>query len=198
MKDVTEIGSGMRSLAKLMAVGMILLPTAASSVQPQRNDEFGIEATFPEGGRVCITRSGSHPLGFFAWYGGRPTDCNTTRGDQRASVLAVYAYYNSAFEGPARRLLSEECSTPAARWRGEIDLRGLSFRGFASAACAFRKPDGSIHVEVVAQGGQSYADRRIYPRINYTAALITRVDRRARDMAMFRRFLSDIRIAPPR
>lgn len=188
----------MRSSATLLAVGLALLPSAARGVQPQRNDEFGIEASFPRGGRVCVTRSGSHPLGFFAWYGAMPTDCNATRGDLRASVLAVYGYYNSAFEAPARSLLSEECSTPAAGSRREIDLRGLSFRGFASAACAFHKPDGSIQVEVAAQGGQFHADGAVYPRINYTAVLVTRPSRMAGDLAMFRRFLADLRIAPPR
>lgn len=196
MKKMPRVGLHPWRFLGLPAVLLALLPTAAPA-QVSRNDEFGIEARFPAGGRVCLTRSGGHPLGFFAWYGGRPTDCDTTRGDPRASVLAVYGAYNTTFDAPASRVLSEECIRGAARRPTGIDLRGLSFRGYGSASCAYRRTDGTIHVEIVAQGGRFHADGTNYPRINYTAALVTRPGRLTTDMAMFRRFLAGIRLAPP-
>lgn len=192
--DMTSVAK-VRNIAIALTAGCgILLLVATNSPNLHRNDEFGLKVSFPDGGKVCVASSGDHPHGFYAWYGGRQTDCGSTNADPSASVLSIYASYNTTFEASPRQVLSEACRRGSASSANAIDLGGLSIPELASDACSIQRPDGSLEIEVGAQGGELVADGTAHPRINYSASLITRLDRVDRDLAMFREFLSGINV----
>lgn len=167
------------------------LSAAAPRPHVYRNEEFGIEAIFPAGSRVCEARSGDHPHGFYVWLS-RPTVCNAVRDNSSASAMGIYASGNTSFESSP---LAELPCRNGAKPRGIlVDLGGLSFRRLYSVSCALRLPDGSLNVVVAAQGGSWASDdnspEASTPYINYAATLHTRPERLRRDMVLFRQFLA--------
>lgn len=186
-----------RSIA-LATLCFLTLSAASDGQRHYRNQEWGLDVAFPAGGRVCEARSGDHPHGFYAWYGGRPTDCRSSVADPRASAMGVYASYNASFETSARSELP--CSDGSLPQIGSVSLRGLSFRGIASIRCAVRNPDGSLEFVVAGQAGRWGSGvpgpEGRTPYITYSAFLVTRPGRAARDIAMFRVFLAHLVIRP--
>jgi len=180
-----------RSLLMLCCVPVFV---ASSCVDSYRNDEFGLEVSFPPGGKVCTASSGGHAHGFYAWYGGRETECGSTQPDVHATVLSIYASYNTTFDNSPYETLREECRAQALSQSDAVHLRGLSFAGLASATCMVRRADGRLEIEVVTQAGRFPTGGTLRPRINYTATLITQGERVGEDLALFRRFLEDIAI----
>jgi hypothetical protein len=187
-----------RDLTMILLALVCLTGAANAADEPRRhrNDEFGIEARFPAGARVCVALSGDHPVGFHAWLG-RPTDCNAPR-PPLVSAMNVTAIYNATAETAPDAFL--DCRNGSVPRRSGVDLRGLGFRHAASVRCAVRRRDGSLEILVAAQGGR-YARRdgsplSRAPLINYAAVLKTRPERLRRDLATFRNFLATIVIRP--
>jgi hypothetical protein len=165
---------------------------AAEAPRVHRNVEYGIEARFPVGSRVCEARSGDHPIGFYAWLG-RQTDCGVAM-PRSMGAMNITANYNAAFETSPSVLL--ECRNDSVPRGSRVDLRGLALPGIRSTKCAVRRGDGSLEIFVAAQGGnwggRVRSSEARAPLINYYAVLRTRPERAQRDMATFRRFLSQI------
>lgn len=184
----------------MIALALACLPgpaNAAAGPRVHRNGEFGIEARFPAGARVCAALSGDHPVGFFAWLGAR-TQCQAAKPSS-VSAMNITASYNSAFERSA--IVHLECRNGSVPRRSGIDLRGLAIPRLRGGSCAIRRQDGSLEVFVAAQGGNwGRLDRSSVPGaplINYYARLKTRPERVERDMAAFRAFLARMEIRPP-
>jgi hypothetical protein len=170
--------------------------SAAEGARLHRNGEFGIEARFPAGARVCVALSGDHPVGFYAWLDAR-TQCDAARPSS-VSAMTITASYNSAFASAAIVYLG--CRNGSVPRRSGLDLRGLAIPRLSGGSCAIRRPDGSLEIFVAAQGGswgrRNRASGPGAPRINYYAALKTRPERVRRDMAAFRAFLANLGIRP--
>jgi hypothetical protein len=172
------------------------LSAARNGSRVYRNGEFAISAQFPAGARVCEARSGDHPHGFYAWLGGRLTDCHATVPDPAVRAISIYASYNASFQTSAASLLP--CPGGGApRGRG-VDVRGLSLRGLPSIRCITQQRDGTIEIAVAARGGRWASHYRSAEfragAIDYVAALDTRPERLAGDLVLFRAFLSRLEI----
>jgi hypothetical protein len=178
----------------MSAICLLSLSGAADAPRPYHNEEWGIHVTFPAGSTVCEARSGDHPHGFYAWYGGRSTDCRAVRPDPSASAVGIYASYNTSFETSANGELP--CRNGTAPRGSSISLRGLAFPRLNSVTCAIRRRDGSLEFVVAAQAGTwgpgASSPEFTAPHINYRAFLSTRPAHAARDLAMFREFLAHI------
>lgn len=165
-----------------------------------RNDEFGISATFPPGGKVCPALSGEHPHGFYAWYHGQQTLCGATHIDPAVSAISIYASYNSAFLKSPWDELPASCRKDKPLASHET----LSFRGYKSVSCETRQADGRVMVDVIAYTGKwKNADNDPDPDLqtsylSYRASLMTTSDRLEKDMVLFRTFIAGINIRPPR
>lgn len=86
------------------------LPASAAVVDFQ-NEEFNFRVVFPAGSQVCPAVAASHPYGFYAWYG-QTTACDGAKADTTASMMGVYAAYNTTYQRSASGALPRACRPP--------------------------------------------------------------------------------------
>jgi hypothetical protein len=155
---------------------------------------MGLLAVFPAGSRVCLTRSGDDPRGFYAWYGTSETGC-PERGDIPAAYMSVSSAFNALFYGSPREAAPSDCRTPSAAVRQLLRGRHLAIPGHRSFVCQEEEPSGRIELVVYALAGER---PKLWPEgvppIVYYAALGTIPPRLDRDIRMFRAFLRTVRV----
>lgn len=171
---------------------------AAVSLKQYQNEEFGIQTAFPEVNKVCVARSGDHPIGFFAWLG-RTTECDRPKSPLTSSI-SITAAYNSSFDIKPDTKLCRDREVPEGM---DLSLTDLAFPGFKSVRCATRLEDDLVSVVVAAQAGtwedaELRAEARRAPAVNYYAQLITTSRRIDRDIVIFRYVLNKTNIEAPK
>ncbi len=164
------------------------------------NDEYGIGMNFPAGSTVCQSRSGDHARGFFAWYGSALScrDSDEFPKDGSSSAISVYADYNTNFETSAKAELDDNCQTRGFQQViSSAEWDRLTIPGHATIKCAVKNSDGTIVIDVVAQGGQwreTDGSPKV-PYIFYNASLFTHASRIKHDLPMFEAFLKGVIIS---
>jgi hypothetical protein len=185
-----------RSIIVLPMIGVGILTEGSSPSAALINREFGIRTRFPSQLTVCRARSGSNPVGFYAWLT-RRTDCEMPRPD-RTSSISITASYNASFR---TGYSLEFCRDGPAPSKLRINLRTLAFPHHPSGSCVKQNKDGSVEVLVVTQGGRGggkdiEAGTAGVPKINYQALLRTRPNRLEKDLLVFRKVLQDTKVRP--
>ena len=154
---------------------------------------MGLSAVFPAGSRVCMTRSGDAPRGFYAWYGTSAAGC-PERGDIAAGRLAIDSSFNALGDRTPEEAIGA-CRPFPASLAEKSGGGGLSFRRLPSLACMSALPDGWLEISVHALAGRSpSASPPEAPLVLYTASLTTKPDRLQEDIPMFRSFLGRLQI----
>lgn len=161
------------------------------------NEEMGLSAIFPAGSRVCMNRSGDAARGFYAWYGIDEAGC-PERGDLAGTYMGIGSSFNAAFHRSIREAAGGDCRPPVGRV-GRLLLRApLRIPGHHSLACQSPGQGEGIEILVYAMTGRWPRDFNEHaPRMIYWASLQTSPQRLARDLRMFRTFLSNLRIGIP-
>jgi hypothetical protein len=153
-----------------------------------------ISALFPAGSRVCLTRSGDTPRGFYAWYGIDEQGC-PERGDRAATRMVINSTYNANFHTSLEEVHPPDCKPldPVVREATRQDLR---LRGRRSQICQYTAPGGRLELLLTTFGGTQSDGFPRAPDIVYNVNLETSRGRLERDLPMFRTFLANLRLAP--
>ncbi|MDB5474798.1 MAG: hypothetical protein JWP49_309 [Phenylobacterium sp.] len=148
---------------------------------------MGIRVVFPVGARVCKSRSGDAPRGFYAWYGATVSGC-PERGDIDATYMGVSSHWN-ALDYTSPNQEEGDCQPLSPGLRG---FR-LAIAGHASVACQRIGPRGALEVWIYALAGKP-SEQGGPPRTVYYAFLGTHAGREQQDMPRFEQFLTGIEI----
>jgi len=175
-------------------------PVPSDGVRPFVNEEFGLRVVFPRGSRVCLTRSGDAPRGFFAIYG---ADAGCAERPERPPRFIVFDLgYNALFRASLAEVLPDDCRPPGAALRRRIGSPAPAFPGLRSAICQLPSRTGDIELYVYTMAGQQpRRDSSPESRTPYAiaiASLGTTAAHFDEDLARFRRVLASARIRPPR
>lgn len=176
-------------------------PAHLSDGTPVANEEYGIQAVFPAGSKVCEGLSGSHPHGFYSRLGDDRMECRPSRDPPNVTALSVWADYNTAFYKTPDEASGEACRTTGVGDRLTApDGRPFRLKGLASRVCERAGADGAFSIEVTAMVGRWGGDDEDAdaPYVIYTAGLTTTPDRLAADKVVFQRFLDGLVLTPPR
>lgn len=154
------------------------------------NDEMGLRAVFPAGSRVCMSRSGDAPRGFYAWYGTTAAGC-PERGDIPATFMGISSSFN-ALSYKSLREASHDCRPLSPVIRARLHGSLLKIAGHDSLACQSDGQNGELQIIVYALAGRPTDEGA--PGVVYFASLGSRADRLDGDLAMFRAFLGRLRV----
>ncbi|HMG46352.1 MAG TPA: hypothetical protein VK614_02680 [Allosphingosinicella sp.] len=160
------------------------------------NEDFWLGVTFPRGSRVCLTRSGDAPHGFFARYG--PVQDCAERPDRGPEFIAIYAEYNALFETSLRAIVPADCGPLSSPVRRHLGRGGLSFPHYRSVACQTPVGGGAIEISVHALAGPWQRADSIPGRSRaavYFATLGTTPAQLDADLIRFRRVLGSVQIS---
>jgi hypothetical protein len=166
-------------------------PVLSNGVRAFVNEEMALRATFPAGSRVCLSRSGDAPRGFYAWYGTSEAGC-PERGDIPASFMGLSAHWNAAFARSAEQA-ADPCRPLSGRVKRLLQGAALAIPGHRSLACARDGPEGRVEVTVYALGGPADPDEGV-PGVVYFAVLGSTPERLEQDLVRFRQFLRLVRV----
>lgn len=170
---------------------------ASSDVQlnseQRRNDEFGFEVMFPHGGEVCIARSGDHPRGFYAWYGSTEPACNTTHIDPSATVLGIYARYNTDFDDASSGRNELSCRDGSENVTDSPEFHGISIPRRAFVLCLARDRFDGVKLEIMTSYRPITYDDGELSNIIYYVYMTSNEDLFERNLDKFRYFVSSIR-----
>jgi hypothetical protein len=168
-------------------------PVVSDGVRPFRNDDMGLQATFPAGSRVCLARSGDAPRGFYAWYGSNRTDC-PERGDIPAAYISISSAFNAMFRHSLRESAGD-CQALSQSLARKLREQPLEIPGHQSMVCQQDASGNRIELLVYAMAGQQRDDASdVSPAVIYWASLGTTPDRWAHDIRVFRAFLHTVQI----
>ncbi|WP_129794125.1 hypothetical protein [Sphingosinicella sp. CPCC 101087] len=166
----------------------------SDGARPFVNENMGLSVVFPQGSRVCMSRSGDAPRGFYARYGTGATGCPEGREDSPEASMGLNSSFNATFLAtPAE--VAGSCTPPDEAILQHFGADGLVFPGHRSLACQSIGKDGSIDLTVYALAGEWAGDPpEDVPHVVYRATLGTRPGRLEEDLRMFRTFLGQARI----
>lgn len=167
-------------------------PVVSDGRRPFINDEMGLAAIFPAGSRVCITRSGNAARGFYAWYGKTESGC-PERGDIPATSMGISSSFNATDYTSLHQAAGRDCRPLSQTIQARLGEARLSIAMQPSLVCERLEPDGATTIYVYAMAGRAGWNPRV-ARTIYFASLGTRGAPQADDLAMFRTFLSRLRV----
>lgn len=176
-------------------------PIISDGIRVFRNRDMGLRATFPAGSRVCLSRSGDAPRGFYARYGATEPGC-PERGDGPASSMGIGASFNTTFQRSLGEAAAGDCGPLSGRVTALLAGEALAIPEHRSLACQADRRDGRVEIVVYAMAG-SWPDGSPggspgdAPRVIYWASLGTEPQRLGQDLDMFRAFLRTVRIGDP-
>jgi hypothetical protein len=163
-----------------------------------RNADYGITLPIPDAAQMCpvpaedVTHHGAQFL-----LG--TNDIRLCKVYSGKRYVLVWAQFNIAddtktlhafFQWQCGEEAKGQCQTPPA---------GLQINGLPSEAGRVDHPDGTIEILVVTQAGKPNPDfDSTVPANNYQLSLVTNAQSFDQDLAVFREFLSSIRISPDR
>jgi hypothetical protein len=168
-------------------------PVTSDGARVFKNDEMGLQAVFPEGSRVCMSRSGDAPRGFYAWYGTTVAGC-PERGDIPAAFMGISSSFN-ALAYKSLQQAAHNCAPLSPRVKKHLKGASLSVAGHSSVACQSGEPDGALRITVYTMGGKPTEEG--VPSVIYFASLVSQNARLDHDLAMFRTFLHRVRVGVP-
>ena len=172
-------------------------PVLSDGVRRFENAEMGLSAVFPAGSRVCLTRSGETPRGFYAWYGSNAKNC-PERGDISATYMSLSSHFNSLFRKSLSQAVPDDCPPLSEAVKQHLAGRPLVIPGHQSQVCQWVRADGWAEIYVYAMAGTHPDDEPdAAPHVVYWAALETNAERMERDLRMFLLFLKSVRVGTP-
>jgi hypothetical protein len=167
-------------------------PVASDGVRRFTNSEMGLSAVFPRGSRVCKTRSGDAPRGFYAWYGTPAKGC-PERGDIEAARMSIDSSWNASFYTSLRQA-APDCAPLSPSLKRQFGGGNLSIPGVRSLVCGQESKNGAVAIAVYALAGARNAAPVDHLSTIYTAMIETHRGRASRDLPMFRTFLRQLRL----
>jgi hypothetical protein len=155
------------------------------------NDEYAIEAEFPENRVVCVSDALTHLHGFHQFLAG---DCSGEGSPPGNRALSVWADYNAA-EFSRDQAVDVACSD--ATRHDALDVTVPDDRGWA-ASCLEKGDDGKEQFIVVFVHKDSEPAGGFGPDnidVTYTMRLYTDAAHRDADLERFETFLRRVRLA---
>ncbi len=164
----------------------------ASAGQMVVNEEYGFEATTPEGFPTCFGLSGSHIHGVYTRLDGK--GCDDPRGE---AYLSFWADYNAGFKPSVRAYMSGSSACKGTR-PSRVGVR-LSIGGLPTWRCVRKRENGSREMVLVAATGRWDAGfETTAPHLIYTLSFGTTEQRQTADQALFDAFRGSIVLRKPR
>ena len=154
------------------------------------NEQFRIQASFPEDEPVCVSQSGRQVQGFYQWRGG---DCADPE-QQTGRFISVYASYNNALN-----TWDEAAATYCSTDTEPFDL-GMEANGSGRFSACVPRLCGEQYVITAVYLSDSpqlvLGDETVGggPDLIYMIALGTTDETQEADLAEFRTFLSQLRL----
>jgi hypothetical protein len=167
-------------------------PVASDGIHRFTNSETDLSAVFPRGSRVCETRSGDAPRGFYAWYG-KPAKGCPERRDIDAARMSIDSSWNALFYTSLSQV-ARDCVPLSPSLKRQLRGRGLSIPGVRSLVCGQEAKNGAVAIKVYVLAGARDAAPVDHLSTIYAATLETRQERARRDLPMFRVFLQQLRL----
>src|SRR5207253_459661 len=106
------------------------------------NAEMGLQAVFPAGSEVCMSRSGDAPRGFYARYGATGIGCPEVAGDP-AAFMGISSSFNALFVRSLRKA-ARHCPPLSRDVRRRLHGVSLSIPGHRSLACERDRLAGAV------------------------------------------------------
>lgn len=185
-----------RYLASLPAIFLILIAASPaersiSHNRVYRNSEYAIRLEVPARYEVCVSRSGSHPFGFYYNLGGGSCRLNTKSSP--VSTVGLYGSYATMGKSSPSDSFPDDCHRRAPS--PKIAFGKLSISGHPTQRCAVQHEDGSIDIYLVTQvPDRSASDTLRPPSVSYVAFLSTRAGKLETDLLEFKKLLSTAKI----
>lgn len=166
-------------------------PVISDGRTPFINEEMQIQATFPKGSPVCMTRSGDAARGFYAVFD--PEDMLCSEAGSIRSALTISSSWNAMDFAAPREAIYDNCKPLETKIAATIGNDPLAIPGLESVVCMDRKPNRTFSITVFALGNSRQDGSGLNDTL-YWAVISTTDAALAADVGRFREFLDTLAV----